>query len=95
MCTELKPCPFCGGKASLLKRGNDYTRKRSAEIRCEDCKAMVLTGAIRNSLEWCERTVIEKWNKRIVVDNPTCDHNWVKSVAYKGASYCSKCHTYK
>lgn len=24
-----------------------------------------------------------------------CDHNWVSSVAYKGARVCSKCHKYQ
>jgi Lar family restriction alleviation protein len=61
---ELKPCPFCGGKAEMITRGNEATKKRSAEITCTSCRATQITGAIRGSLEWCQDTAIEKWNKR-------------------------------
>lgn len=56
-------CPFCGGLSGLTLRGNALT-KRSAEIKCSNCKAEMVVGARHESLEWCEETVITKWNKR-------------------------------
>jgi len=61
---EIKPCPFCGGEAELITRGNAFTKKRSAEIECSKCHTLQVTGAIHSSLEWCQEKAIEKWNKR-------------------------------
>ena len=64
MAKQIKNCPFCGGTAELIKRGNDFSKKRSAEITCHKCNVKLVVGAIRSTLEWCEETTIEKWNKR-------------------------------
>jgi len=61
---ELLPCPFCGKNAELITRGNDHTKKRSAEVECSYCHIKQITGAIRNSIEWCKEIAIHKWNKR-------------------------------
>lgn len=61
---ELASCPFCGGDAELILRGNEFTKKRSAEILCNKCNVVMTVGAIRNSLEWCTKIVAEKWNKQ-------------------------------
>jgi hypothetical protein len=61
---EILPCPFCNGEPILIERGNEHTRKRSAEIECTSCHVKMIVGAIHNSLEWCKETVIEKWNER-------------------------------
>lgn len=37
---------------------------------------------------------IKKLNKEFFIKN-SCEHNWVSSVAYKGATVCSKCNVYK
>lgn len=60
----MRRCPFCGNDAILIKRGNAFTKKRSAEIECMNCHVKMIVGAIRNTLEWCEKKVIEKWNSR-------------------------------
>ena len=60
----LKPCPFCGGIPEIIHIGNAFTKKRAVTIKCWGCSATQETGAIRNSLEWCEKVAIEKWNKR-------------------------------
>jgi len=65
MTDELKPCPFCGGEAELITRGNQYTKKRSAEIECGKCHTKQITGAIRGTIEWCKETAIKKWNNRV------------------------------
>ncbi len=61
---EIKNCPFCGQEPHLIWRGNASSKKRSAEIKCKNCNVEMIVGAIRNSIRWCEETVIEKWNKR-------------------------------
>lgn len=61
---ELLPCPFCGGEPEFITIGNDYTKKRSAEITCTNCRVKRTTGAIRQSLEWCGRKAIKAWNDR-------------------------------
>lgn len=49
---ELKPCPFCGGKARLDRYEHFY------RVLCTDCPA---------STEWLysEQEAIEAWNRRV------------------------------
>lgn len=61
---ELKPCPFCGGKAERGFVGNDFTKSRKVEIECTECHARMVVGAIRNTHEWCDETVTKRWNDR-------------------------------
>lgn len=61
---ELRPCPICGGEAELLTRGNDVTKKRSAEIKCKECGCLLVVGAIRFPLTWAVKKVSDKWNTR-------------------------------
>jgi hypothetical protein len=61
---QLKPCPFCGGVPELITRGNEYSKKRSAEIKCGSCYTKQVTAAIYNSLDWCKEMATQKWNKR-------------------------------
>ncbi len=63
---NLLPCPFCGGKAELRQKGNDFTAKRFLTIKCIDCHAQMTNGAIRNSLEWLYGISVEKWNRRAI-----------------------------
>lgn len=57
---ELKPCPFCGGLASVYSYDpydsyqGDCTRYR---VRCIDCKAFVERKY--------EDEAIEAWNRRV------------------------------
>lgn len=53
--TELKPCPFCGGKAVLEKMGYPH------HVFCPDCSARI-TG--RGFDTAGEEDAIKKWNKR-------------------------------
>jgi Lar family restriction alleviation protein len=61
----IRPCPFCGGEAEIILRGNAFTKKRNAEIRCGNCNVEMVVGAVHSSLEWCAKTVTAKWNKRV------------------------------
>lgn len=48
--TELKPCPFCGGKAALWGRFDGY------EVYCINCLAKVEQDG--------RAEAIEAWNRR-------------------------------
>lgn len=56
--TELKQCPFCGGKAEFYATCIDY-----AYVKCRKCGAR--TGNIALSYEYSTKDVaIEAWNRR-------------------------------
>ncbi len=52
--SELKPCPFCGGEASIKRMG---TSRVSMQIECLDCNADVETGEtwINENSHWNAR----------------------------------------
>lgn len=53
----LKPCPFCGGKASVF----EYIPDKAVAIRCDRCGATVYSsGAASDS----EEMLTAKWNHR-------------------------------
>jgi Lar family restriction alleviation protein len=56
---ELKPCPFCGGKAELIR--DIY----STHVRCSICKARATPfwGKPYANNE-TQKMAIEAWNKR-------------------------------
>ena len=62
MPNELKPCPFCGGKAKLYSQkvagGYDYSY-----VFCESCK--IGTKKYEVSPEYCANDkATEAWNRR-------------------------------
>ena len=56
---ELKPCPFCGGKAKLEDMGFPH------HVFCTKCSARI-TG--QGFAEDGEKDAILKWNRRIGTD---------------------------
>jgi Lar family restriction alleviation protein len=56
---ELKPCPFCGGKASLERAGD---RNYSCIVACTECSC---------AIETCEEGLEcgKKWNERAEVSH--------------------------
>ena len=66
--TDLKPCPFCGGKAEIREKrvhvadwfGKDY--RVMYRVACKKCKAN--TGGYAAGIEGKEWTAIERWNRR-------------------------------
>ena len=52
---ELKPCPFCGGKAEIEKIGFPYDE---FSISCNECPAM-MEDLFEDKIK-----LIEAWNKR-------------------------------
>ena len=57
MSEELKPCPFCGGKAHVMKMGYPHW------IYCEVCGARVHGRVVGE--EEGEKASIEAWNRRV------------------------------
>lgn len=52
---KLKPCPFCGGEAEIIKAqflgGDNYA------CRCVDCVA-------QSAFCWTEEKAVAEWNRR-------------------------------
>lgn len=57
---ELKRCPFCGGKAKLLKK-NHREYKPTYYVRCTSFTCLVETSQCHNKHE-----AVRIWNRRIV-----------------------------
>lgn len=67
---KLKPCPFCGGKASLISTaqrgsisGDMGTRSTVICIdRRNECGAKIVKWALEQ--EWAEESAVKAWNRR-------------------------------
>lgn len=65
--TELKPCPFCGGKAVLHEAYKTERVECRAYIRCDNCGAHVGDDYPPTHLfeiSDSTRNAIEKWSRR-------------------------------
>ena len=60
MPNELKPCPFCGGEASLIKRKFKVGFYPSGGTYYVHCKVCLVTTQPRQKSE----DVIKVWNRR-------------------------------
>lgn len=62
---ELKPCPFCGGEASIHEIKEDFLglgwKIKGYAIFCKSCRASTEYDTNRNK-------VTEKWNRRTQKD---------------------------
>ena len=59
--TDLKPCPFCGGEASLLRNAKRKIYGKDEYITgvvacCNVCEARMFYGS--------ERLAVDAWNRR-------------------------------
>lgn len=69
---DIKPCPFCGGKA-ILERSHrafiDAKTCKVAFVRCSKCNARTSRvplskyGATSHSI-WAEKEAVDNWNRR-------------------------------
>ncbi len=57
-----KPCPFCGGDASLRVYEPPFTKSRYFYVQCDNCKAMTSPVQIVDYRQAFE--AIGKWNRR-------------------------------
>ena len=55
--SELKPCPFCGGKAFVSARLPYFGGQKTVAVVCENCNA-----SSKNKVK--EKDAIESWNRR-------------------------------
>ena len=55
---ELKPCPFCVGKAEMLISEYEGSRKEYLVV-CAECDGMV------ERWRETEEEVVEQWNRRV------------------------------
>lgn len=58
--TELKPCPFCGGKAQLE---HDYQGNGNSYVVCKSC-GLKGVSFIRSFETASDLNAIEYWNRR-------------------------------
>ena len=71
---ELKPCPFCGGEASLRRGwGSDPpVSYRVAYVKCSNCGIMTkhYTTDGYYGEKWSDEQIAEVWNRRAEGDKP-------------------------
>ena len=60
---ELKPCPFCGGKAYLMADGT--TEEMYVYIMCWRCCVRTVKRCSSTFGVEAEREVIALWNRRV------------------------------
>jgi Lar family restriction alleviation protein len=62
--SDLKPCPFCGGKKLLVTGMKDpIWHLYPAEIICTNCDAAVVFQYV-SKVEQAQRLAVEAWNRR-------------------------------
>ena len=66
---ELKPCPFCGGKA-VMKKGFPQTQSKGGTqrlIQCSKCGCRTVLFRQNDFESWKdnEQACINAWNKRV------------------------------
>lgn len=71
---ELKPCPFCGGKASVREAFSVVPGKKLARfVRCDECGACTDTFLLHtgSNPKTAVKKAVKAWNKR--AKEATCE----------------------
>jgi hypothetical protein len=58
--SELKRCPFCGGKAWVSQPYVNTIR-----IYCDDCPARLEQKVKAKTIDWLKANLADAWNKRV------------------------------
>ena len=100
---ELKPCPFCGGKAEARISPNSRSEEGASfyEVRCKKC-GVCITGESFNF--WVVKynrekpqdllSAVERWNKRAYEeDGRETGKRVVINTAWGKRTVCSECGT--
>ena len=67
---ELKPCPFCGGKAKLRKQNRtivEHQTQRNCYVYCTECDGRgkrYLEGNTQEDHIIARQLAVESWNRR-------------------------------
>lgn len=67
--SELKPCPFCGGEAEIVKRDVEpqgdpwYGKKIELFVGCKECGACLFDECFHEGFG-SEEQAMSAWNKR-------------------------------
>lgn len=91
---ELKPCPFCGGKAEINQIGNEYTRSRGFEVKCLTwgCATKKRAMVIRQPTSKAREFAITAWNTRSeALSSPGAGRDDIARCE-GGAGRCGTCH---
>ena len=80
---ELKPCPFCGGKAILKKgfpktQGKDWSQRL---VQCSDCgcRTVLFKQAPFEAWQNNEQACIDAWNRRVEeIPNKFISISWLE-----------------
>lgn len=56
---ELKPCPFCGGEATLI-----HEKRHLWIVECSNVNCLFGTGLIFDDNEYSVSEIIKAWNTR-------------------------------
>lgn len=65
---ELKPCPFCGGKASLISTARpgsmsgDIGTQSTIVCQNNECGAKIVKWALEQT--WAEESAVRAWSRR-------------------------------
>lgn len=67
--SELKPCPFCGGEAEYIERGNEYSGLKETIVRCKSCGTQQVHKWVRMKFDFekVRQLTEHDWNRRTEV----------------------------
>ena len=81
---ELKPCPFCGDKATITDGG--FSGEQFL-VRCRESLCPAASGTVRKT----QKQAIAAWNRRAAAV-PVVRGEWFVTDAYPHRVYCSLCY---
>lgn len=66
----LVPCPFCGGEAEYIERGNEHVGLKETVIRCKKCGTKQAHKWLRYKFDFdfVRKDTRLAWNTRVAVE---------------------------